>query len=245
MTYVSKLPLLRHKSLPNDILYPNHGFHYLGAILTSSATSVTQYGIARMASALGAQGLQLAQMIIVADTSSLSSRALLTSTISSPWIITTWIGPVIGARFRDMGEVGYRAIYGVYGVLVPMCALWLAGVLFWKWRQVQYLRPHDACDDGTQTSSKPPDELMSPSPLNCQPHQPLYRRRRSSVSAVGEQWAERKTIDLWKETWTQLDTVGILLLTIGCGMILLPLTLNNQTAAAWGGGEFDHHWRHT
>ncbi|EGG02225.1 uncharacterized protein MELLADRAFT_38673, partial [Melampsora larici-populina 98AG31] len=163
--------------------------YFIGATLTSSATSVTQYGIARIASALGSQGLQLAQMILVADTSSLASRALLTSTISSPWIFTTWIGPVIGARFKQMGEFGYRIIYVVFGILVPLCAMLLVG-------------------------------------------------RRDSQALLDDHCRRRNaTQELWTQTWSELDVLGILLLTLGFGMMLLPLSFGNNVTRHWAPGQ--------
>ncbi|KAG0151278.1 hypothetical protein CROQUDRAFT_668108 [Cronartium quercuum f. sp. fusiforme G11] len=174
--------------------------YFIGAILTSSATSVTQYGVARVASALGSQGLQLAQMIIVADTSSLSSRALLTSTISSPWILTTWIGPIIGSGFKDLGSIGYRTIYGLFGLLVPLCSLWLSGVLFWEWKSIRKSKDHE--------------------------EHHLNQHQKGNVIQKGD-WKLKNSLELWNQTKHQLDLNGIFLLTIGCGLILLPLTLTS------------------
>lgn len=185
----------------------------VGAILTASSTGVVQYGIARTAAALGSQGLQLSQMIIVADTSSLTSRALLTSTITLPWILTTWIGPAFGSWFLSKGPFGYRAIYLVFGFAVPLCAGWLALVLWLEWRKLNsevgrrppitaLPTPDHARDDQCQDLWSPPNS----------PHPALHYPRSSS------------TTSLWSETWEQLDSVGLLLLTLGFGLLLLPLT---------------------
>lgn len=189
------------------------GLYFIGAILTASSTGVIQYGIARTAAALGSQGLQLSQMIIVADTSSLTSRALLTSTITLPWILTTWIGPALGSWFLSKGPFGYRAIYLVFGFAVPLCAGWLALVLWLEWRKLNsevgprppitaLPTPDHAREDRYQNLWSPPNS----------PHPALYNPRSSSTTSP------------WSETWEQLDSIGLLLLTLGFGLLLLPLT---------------------
>ncbi|WAQ88421.1 hypothetical protein PtA15_9A548 [Puccinia triticina] len=60
----------------------------------------------------------------------ISLAALLTSTITSPWLLTTWIGPVLGAWFLSKGASRYRTIYLVFGIAVPVCASLLVLVLW-------------------------------------------------------------------------------------------------------------------
>lgn len=67
-----------------------------------------------------------ARLLIFTDTTTLSNRGLITSTISLPWLVTTWIGPPIGAWFQRRGEPGYRIAYAAFGILLPV----VAGVLF-------------------------------------------------------------------------------------------------------------------
>jgi len=189
------------------------GLYFIGAILTASSTGVIQYGIARTAAALGSQGLQLSQMIIVADTSSLTSRALLTSTITLPWILTTWIGPALGSWFLSKGPFGYRAIYLVFGFAVPLCAGWLALVLWLEWRklnsEVGPRPPITALPTADHAREDRYQNLWSPP---NSPHPALYNPRSSSTTSP------------WSETWEQLDSIGLLLLTLGFGLLLLPLT---------------------
>lgn len=95
------------------------------------------YLAARALSALGGQGIQLAQQIIVADTTTLANRGLITSTISLPWILTTWIGPPLGAFFQRQGPAGYRAAYAVFGTLLPLVACVLFFTLCLEWRKIK------------------------------------------------------------------------------------------------------------
>jgi hypothetical protein len=127
----------------------------LGYLLTAAATNAKIYLFARALSALGGQGIQLAQQIIVAgpssppsalstssplfpaDTTTLSNRGLITSTVSLPWLVTTWVGPPLGALFVRQGPAGYRAAYAVFGVLLPLVATVLFCTLYLEWRKIR------------------------------------------------------------------------------------------------------------
>ncbi|GAA5901939.1 hypothetical protein JCM6882_000146 [Rhodosporidiobolus microsporus] len=109
----------------------------LGYLITAAATDVRVYVFARAVSALGAQGIQLAQQIIIADTTTLANRGLITSTISLPFLLTTWIGPPLGAFFQRQGPAGYRAAYATFGILLPLIALVLFCTLCLEWRKLR------------------------------------------------------------------------------------------------------------
>lgn len=201
--------------------------YFIGAILTASSSGVIQYAVARMAAALGSQGLQLAQMIIVADTSSLPSRALLTSTITSPWIFTTWIGPLLGSWFLSKGTPGYRAIYLVFGFAVPLCASSLVLVLWLEWRQ---LTAEVAGSPHRIPTSPTSDEQHHHKPIDHHPWIPPDGPSSPRPMAQVDQLAQRleilksKSNSPWLEAWEQLDIFGLVLLTAGFALLLLPLT---------------------
>jgi hypothetical protein len=72
-----------------------------------------------------------------ADTTTLSNRGLITSTVSLPWLVTTWVGPPLGALFVRQGPAGYRAAYAVFGVLLPLVATVLFCTLYLEWRKIR------------------------------------------------------------------------------------------------------------
>ncbi|KNE99463.1 hypothetical protein PSTG_07181 [Puccinia striiformis f. sp. tritici PST-78] len=191
--------------------------YLIGAILTASSGGMIQYGIGRTAAALGSQGLQLSQMIIVADTSSLTSRALLTSTITSPWIFTTWTGPILGSWFLSKGAIGYRMIYLVFGLAVPFCASWLVLVLWSEWRYLnnELVRPTPQ-RIALPTTDQDQEDRAPWSPPES-PHHLLYNSPHSPNHTP-------TASTLWSQAWEQLDSVGLVLLTLGFGLLLLPLT---------------------
>ncbi|WAQ85965.1 hypothetical protein PtA15_6A595 [Puccinia triticina] len=157
--------------------------YLIGAILTASSKGVIQHGIGQTAAALGSQGLQLSHMIIVANTSSLTSWALLTWTITLPWIFTTWIGPVVGSWFLSKGAFGYRTIYLVFGLAVLLCASWLMLVLWMEWRKLKSEARPPARRIALPTSDL--DQEDQPGGLWSPPNSPntiLYNSRSSSTS---------------------------------------------------------------
>ena len=80
--------------------------------------------------------MQLAQQVIVADTSTLANRALLTSTVSLPWLLTTWIGPPLGAKLAALGEPGYRAAYAGFALALPCVVAVLVVTMLKQWHNV-------------------------------------------------------------------------------------------------------------
>ncbi|KAL8291955.1 hypothetical protein RQP46_001421 [Phenoliferia psychrophenolica] len=94
--------------------------YFFGYLLTAASMDVRVFVVARAIAALGGQGLQLSQQIIIADTTTLTNRGLITSTISLPWLFTTWLGPPLGSFFQRQGEAGYRLAYALFGTLLPL-----------------------------------------------------------------------------------------------------------------------------
>ncbi|OAV98503.1 hypothetical protein PTTG_25683 [Puccinia triticina 1-1 BBBD Race 1] len=134
----------------------------------------------------------------------LAPRALLTSTITSPWLLTTWIGPVLGAWFLSKGASRYRTIYLVFGIAVPVCASLLVLVLWLEWRKLN--------------SGTPPP--------------PPARARRIALSSdrdpedhLGGVWypilynSHFSSTRLRYEAWEQLDSVGLVLLPAACRLL--------------------------
>ncbi|ORY89658.1 major facilitator superfamily domain-containing protein [Leucosporidium creatinivorum] len=206
----------------------------IGYLLTAASTNVRIFIVARAISSLGGQGLQLAQQIIVADTTTLSNRGLITSTISLPWLVTTWLGPPIGAWFQRRGEPGYRIAYAAFGILLPV----VAGVLFFtllvQWRKVQASaaragRTPSTMDIGHGSARR--DWVDKGSRAEEQ-----RARRPSFVDQVVLDRARRPRLTAWgkaKEVWRDLDVVGLFALTVGCGLFLLPFTLAAHGQRGW------------
>ncbi|SGY13458.1 BQ5605_C010g05871 [Microbotryum silenes-dioicae] len=212
----------------------------LGYFLTAAATSPTVYIVARAFSALGGQGLQLAQQIIVADTTTLSNRGLITSTISLPWLVTTWIGPALAQVFLSFGEKGYRAAYASFGLLLPLVSAVLFCTLMLEWRRIKKEAALVGRSPSTMslgvgigTRKDKMREVEAGRMIN-----PSSKRRlsRGVLDQFNNSRRKRRDTSAWgkiAEVWKNLDVVGLTALTLGCTLFLLPLTLAAQRPESW------------
>ncbi|KAK4704828.1 hypothetical protein P7C70_g1390, partial [Phenoliferia sp. Uapishka_3] len=186
--------------------------YFLGYILSACATDVRVFVVARALAALGGQGLQLAQQIIIADTTTLTNRGLITSTISLPWLVTTWLGPPLGSFFQSKGEPGYRFAYGLFGTLLPLVSTVLVGTLLHQWRRAKQLMLRKS-QRGSETVEVGKNE---------------EREMVERFEGATMNWGART-----RTVWKDLDVVGLASLTVGCILVLLPLTLAAKRPQAW------------
>ncbi|GAA6063114.1 hypothetical protein JCM10212_002636 [Sporobolomyces blumeae] len=244
----------------------------LGYLLTAFATDVKVFVFARALAALGAQGIQLAQQIIVADTTTLSNRGLITSTVSLPWLVTTWIGPPLGAAFQRHGPIGYRLAYATFGILLPLLATVLFCTLWLEWRKIKRKalkegRTPSTRDLGIGVSTRAAwksartastvvadhaviEHIVDRSPLAINPRLEAQtlglgaagcrrdRRLSHAADAAANELSKRKRwrMTIWDkagELWKDLDAVGLVALTVGCGAFLLPFTLAMKAPDSW------------
>lgn len=180
------------------------GVFAAGYFLAACANSIPTFLVAKALAALGAQGIQLAQQIIVADTTTLTNRGLITSTISLPWLVTTWIGPTLGAALQSVGPTGYRATYALFALLVPFVSCLLVVTLFAQWRRTKRLGNHLLRPDMVEVST------IKASALPIVP------------------WTGKA-----RAVWAELDVIGLVALTVGCVFLLVPFTIAQQRPAAF------------
>ncbi|KAK4054078.1 hypothetical protein OIV83_001103 [Microbotryomycetes sp. JL201] len=229
----------------------------VGYLMTAAATNAPVYMVARAIASLGGQGLQLAQQIIVADTTTLTNRGLITSTISLPWLMTTWIGPPLGAWFQKHGEPGYRAAYVTFGILLPAVAGFLFCTLLAQWRKVRRVgmsrgytpstadfNPH-ATNDGTLTGDWVDkvdivERAIGPGGIIDYDTQSARRSAYAFEAILNAERARRARLTTKGkvlECWRELDIIGLACLTIGCGLFLLPFTIATHTKKSWADPE--------
>ncbi|KAM0789647.1 hypothetical protein ACM66B_000449 [Microbotryomycetes sp. NB124-2] len=231
----------------------------VGYLMTAAATNAPVYMVARAIASLGGQGLQLAQQIIVADTTTLTNRGLITSTISLPWLMTTWIGPPLGAWFQRHGEPGYRAAYVTFGVLLPAVAGVLFCTLLAQWQKVKRVgmsrgytpstadfNPHAGPADVTTTSADFVDKIdvvertIGPGGIIDYDTQSSRQSACAFEAILNAERARRARLTVKGkvlECWRELDIIGLLCLTIGCGLFLLPFTIATHTKKSWADPE--------
>ena len=192
---------------------------------------------------------------------------MITSTVSLPWLITTWIGPPLGAFFQRQGPAGYRAAYAVFGILLPLVAGLLFCTLWLEWRKIRrkaleegrkpctrdlgfgvttrrHRQEHRGSHSMTTAAAARPDpqELdLERAPAASMDPTLSTRERREAAAAetAAEEMTKRKRWNMttWSKTvelWKDLDVLGLVALTVGCILFLLPFTLATKRPESWG-----------
>lgn len=128
---LSKLPLAKIL----DIWGRPHGFILMllcltiGLAMMAGCNNVQAYAAAQVFYWVGYNGVTYAMSIFIADTSSLINRSLVFAFVSSPYIITVWIGGPIADSF--LTGPGWRWGFGSFAIITPfICSPLL--YLFWK-----------------------------------------------------------------------------------------------------------------
>jgi MFS family permease len=173
--------------------------------------------IAKTIGSFGGTGLQLCITVLIADTTTLSNRALVSSTIAIPWLITIWIGPLIASYALDHGETGQRALYIVFGIVVPLLCLPLIFTLRQTYQRVSHslLRKISRADlsmDHVDDSLQYMKEILQ--------HHKDFEEAQTFLSRASQ-------------AWQQIDAPGIALLTLSGAFILLPFSVAATRPESW------------
>lgn len=182
----------------------------LGYILTSTSNGIVSFALARLIGSAGAQGINLTQQIILADITTLAARGFYVATQFTPWLLAPWIGPPIGQAFKDMGEAGWRTVYFLSGIIVPLSCFALIVLLWTAYRRMLRI-------------SKLSQNAISA----LKDHSPNVAVSESLI------WAPRNALDLAQEVRSELDLRGNFYLMTGCTLLLLPLSLAASRPKAW------------
>ena len=108
-------------------------FYSLGYIQMSVSKNVQTYASATIFYVSGTTGMQIMQQIVIADTSTLLNRALLSSLPDVPFLINVWVGPTIGQAFLE--HLSWRWGYLFFAILLPVCAMPLIFILWFNQRK--------------------------------------------------------------------------------------------------------------
>jgi MFS family permease len=160
----------------------------LGLLLMSLCRDVETYAAAQVIYSVGISGFTYILEIIVADTSSLKNRSLAMAYSSSPYLVTTLIGPVIASYFTDEGR--WRWAFGASSISLIILSLPLFSILILNMRKAKRL--------GLLPPSKP------------------------------ESWTTRRI----RHYLIDFDAFGMLLLSAGMALILVPFSLTSKSTSA-------------
>lgn len=77
---------------------------------------------------VGSAGIGLLDFIVISDVTSMRTRALASSMLYAPYLITTWLAGKIVERVKD--TIGWRWGYGMFAIIVPLAASMFVVTLF-------------------------------------------------------------------------------------------------------------------
>lgn len=98
----------------------------IGLIMSASCNNVEAYAASQVFYTVGINGIGYSLSVFVADTSSLRHRGLMQAFVSSPNLITCWLGGPISTAF--LNGAGWRWAFGMFAILVPGVTLPLCGL---------------------------------------------------------------------------------------------------------------------
>ncbi|RWA09671.1 hypothetical protein EKO27_g5418 [Xylaria grammica] len=115
--------------------------YVLGYIQMAASANVQTFAAAQIFYSAGSTGLQILQQVFIADTSDMTNRALFSSLPDTPFLVTTWIGSIIGGAI--VASSTWRWAYGIWAIILPVVFLPLALTLLLNGRRAKRmgLRP--------------------------------------------------------------------------------------------------------
>ncbi|CAG8960683.1 hypothetical protein HYFRA_00013451 [Hymenoscyphus fraxineus] len=111
--------------------------YVLGYIQMATSSNVQTFAAAQIFYSAGNTGIQILIQILIADTSNLLNRALWSSLPDVPFLITVWIGSIIGNDI--LKTTTWRWGYGMWCIILPALFLPLALTLFSNNRKAKRL----------------------------------------------------------------------------------------------------------
>lgn len=110
----------------------------LGYIVMASSQNVSNYAAAQIFYSAGSTGLMILQQVFIADTTDLSWRALMSTLPDLPFLVTTWIGSIIGGGIMSSSG-SWRWAYGMWAIILPVTFLPLLFSLVMNTRRAKQL----------------------------------------------------------------------------------------------------------
>lgn len=168
------------------------GFATLGLIMMASCRNVETYAAAQVFYWVGFNGMAYVLDVFMADTSSPKNRALVFSFATTPYIVTTFIGPRAAQSFLETS--GWRFGFGTFAIITPIITLPILFVLYSNQRKA-------------------------------------FREGLLVKEESGRTFWQNANFFFW-----EFDVVGLLLISAGFVLFLLPFSLATYQSKGWASG---------
>ncbi|TGO53964.1 hypothetical protein BOTNAR_0281g00080 [Botryotinia narcissicola] len=168
------------------------GFATIGLIMMAACRNVETYAAAQVFYWLGFDGMMYVLDVFMADTSSLKNRALVFAFSTTPYIVTTWIGPPAASSFLKTS--GWPWAFGAFAIITPVICIPILSLLWvnqGKAKKAGLIKKIDS----------------------------------------GRTWAESIKYYFW-----EFDVIGLLLVSAGFVLFLLPFSLASYQKEGWHSG---------
>lgn len=100
----------------------------VGYVISAAAQDITAFSAGQVLAGIGSAGIDLVSSLIVADLTPLKWRGLLTSFLSTPYIINTWFAGLISDAIVKRN---WRWGYGMFAIMIPVVISPAIAVLLW------------------------------------------------------------------------------------------------------------------
>ncbi|EPY52119.1 siderophore-iron transporter Str2 [Schizosaccharomyces cryophilus OY26] len=94
-----------------------------GYILLACSRNIGMFTLAYIIYICGQTGIGILSQLIIADTSSLLNRGILSAIPEQPYLLTVWMGPVLAQAFHPERTLGWRIGYGIWAIILPVVSL--------------------------------------------------------------------------------------------------------------------------
>eukprot|EP01053_Blabericola_migrator_P000653 Blabericola_migrator_1__652@NODE_1161_length_5239_cov_261_079660_g791_i0_p1_GENE_NODE_1161_length_5239_cov_261_079660_g791_i0NODE_1161_length_5239_cov_261_079660_g791_i0_p1_ORF_typecomplete_len593_score53_90TRI12/PF06609_13/6_7e79MFS_1/PF07690_16/7e18MFS_1/PF07690_16/2_4e13Sugar_tr/PF00083_24/1_3e06Sugar_tr/PF00083_24/0_004OATP/PF03137_20/1_8e02OATP/PF03137_20/0_0011MFS_4/PF06779_14/8_9MFS_4/PF06779_14/0_0094MFS_4/PF06779_14/3_5MFS_4/PF06779_14/2e03DUF4381/PF14316_6/1_2DUF4381/PF14316_6/4_6e02_N len=180
----------------------------LGYIMISQSPNVETYAASQIFYVCGFTGTLMVIQLVVADTSSLVNRTLVSIMPTLPFLWTVWAGPALGQYL--LKAVGWRWGAGMWAIIIPACSIPVLIGLFIARRRSRMLAKRSVQNEGLDN---------------------ITRSEQSATEENPKLLGKREDI---LHTINQLDLPGVVLIVGGLGLLLVPLTLpRDQPTDIW------------
>ncbi|EPX72081.1 siderophore-iron transporter Str2 [Schizosaccharomyces octosporus yFS286] len=94
-----------------------------GYVLLACSRNIGTFTLAYIIYICGQTGIGILSQLIIADTSSLLNRGILSAIPEQPYLLTVWMGPALAQAFHPERAMGWRIGYGIWAIILPVVSL--------------------------------------------------------------------------------------------------------------------------
>lgn len=195
-------------------------FYVIGYIIVASCRTLSAYIVGEVFSAIGGNGLDLLNDIIVGDLTPLEWRGFVSSLLASPFIINLWIaGPIVQSMLR---RNQWRWGYGMFAIIMPGIMIPAIVVLIYLDRKAHKL---GIVNIASSKAARREARQLAAEKGEEGPH--------GAIVVSAPQGPKKPWIQQVREGLTEIDGFGLILLGFGWTLLLLPFSLKSTAEKGW------------